>query len=259
MIVTTTRKGADVLEGRAQLITLELEGQFVPRKDVSIEEMISFYKDDVLVIGKGKTSLYSKQGGDPFFYHPNSAMFRVKQYQKTNYDPLVAAADLSTGMSFLDCTLGLASDSLVAQLAVGETGHVTGLEANQILAWIVRTGLQSWQDGSSLMINSMRRIEVIHAHHSDYLPKLAENSYDVVYFDPMFEQHISSSTGIRALKQFACHDDLSDHVIEEALRIARSRVVLKDHYASERFERFGFQVIKRQHAAFHYGNIEIKK
>ncbi|GAE24345.1 L-isoD(D-D) O-methyltransferase [Halalkalibacter wakoensis JCM 9140] len=257
MIITTARKRADELEGKAHIFSSELDSQFIKRNEMSVQDLIEFYKEDVLVVGKGKVTLYSKNGGEPFFYHPNSAMFRVKQFQKTNYDPLVATANLSEGMSFLDCTLGLASDSLVAQMAVGKSGHVTGLEANQVLASIVRHGLLNWQDGGAVMLDAMRRIEVIHAHHKDYLKGLADHSYDVVYFDPMFEQHIADSTGIKALKQFACHDDLTEQIMNEAIRVAKSRVVLKDHYSSERFKRLGFQVMKRQHAAFHYGFISI--
>ncbi|KHF38648.1 class I SAM-dependent methyltransferase [Halalkalibacter okhensis] len=257
MIITTARKGVDVLEEKAQQFSLELASRYIRRNEASVQDLLQLYKEDVLVVGKGKVVLYSQDGGEPFFYHPNSAMFRVKQFQKTNYDPLVAAADLSKGMSFLDCTLGLASDSLVAQVVVGETGRVTGLEANQALASIVRQGLRTWQDGGDFMLKAMRRIEVIHAHHKDYLQNLADHSYDVVYFDPMFEQHLSTSTGIKGLKQFACHDDLSNEIIDEAIRVSRSRVVLKDHYESKRFNRYGFQVMKRQHSTFHYGFITI--
>lgn len=36
-------------------------------------------------------------------------------------------------MSFLDCSLGLGSDSIVASFIVGESGSVTGIEARQSL------------------------------------------------------------------------------------------------------------------------------
>ncbi|MFC0471970.1 class I SAM-dependent methyltransferase [Halalkalibacter kiskunsagensis] len=256
MIVTTARKGADVLAEKAQTLSVELKSRFILREDASVQDLIYSYGEDILVVGINKVTLYSKHGGHPFFYHPSSAMFRVKQFLKTGYDPLVSVAGLKSGMTFLDCTLGLASDSLVAQVAVGELGHVTGLEANLVLASIVRNGLKTWQDGSSLMLDAMKRIEVTHSHHSSYLANLPDHSFDVVYFDPMFDQHLSDSTAMRALKQFACHDDLTKDVINHALRVAKLRVVLKDHYESERFKKFGFHVIKRQHSAFHYGYIE---
>ncbi|GAE34693.1 class I SAM-dependent methyltransferase [Halalkalibacter akibai] len=259
MIVTTARKGADVLAEKAQTCSEQLKASFIVRKENSVQDLMDIYGQDVLVVGKNKLTLHSKSGGDPFFYHPNSSMFRVKQFIKTGYDPLVETAGLKEGMSFLDCTLGLASDSLVAQLAVGATGSVTGLEANPTLAYIVRNGLQSWLEGGKEMLEAMRRINVLPVNHSSYLASLSDQSFDVVYFDPMFDQHLSGSTGIKGLKQFACHDDLNHQVIAHALRIAKTRVVLKDHFKSERFERFGFNVVKRQHAAFHYGYINTQK
>ncbi|MFC0558520.1 class I SAM-dependent methyltransferase [Halalkalibacter alkalisediminis] len=257
MIVTTTRKKANELAEKASLWSVELNGRFIVRNDASVQELINAYGEDVLVVGKARETLYPKEGTEPFFYHPNSAMFRVKQFIKTGYDPLVETADLKEGMSFLDCTLGLASDSLVAQIAVGQSGLVTGVEANQMLAYMVQSGLQSWQEGGTEMLNAMRKINVVHQHHASYLASLSSESYDVVYFDPMFEQHLSDSTGIRGLKQFACHDDLDEEVITHALRVAKKRVVLKDHFQSARFQRFGFNVIRRQHSAFHYAFIQI--
>ncbi|ARK30917.1 class I SAM-dependent methyltransferase [Halalkalibacter krulwichiae] len=258
MIVTTVRKNADVLVEKAKDWNRVLSGQLVNRNDRSVQDLINEYNEDVLVVGRDKVTLHSVNGGEPFFYHPNSAMFRVKQFLKTGYDPLVQTAQLQRGMSFLDCTLGLGSDSLVAQLAVGEQGLVRGIEANQALANLVRHGLQTWQEGQKEMLDAMKRIEVIHEDHFSYLASQPSNSFDIVYFDPMFDTHISDSSGIQGLKQFACHDDLDEHVIKEALRVAKERIVLKDHYLSKRFKRFGFEVIKRQHASFHYGWLDKK-
>ncbi|WP_227935890.1 class I SAM-dependent methyltransferase [Alkalihalobacillus deserti] len=257
MIVTTARKRADALSEKAKSWSSQLNSRFIVRSDTSVQDLINTYAEDVLVVGKARETLYPKEGSEPFFYHPNSAMFRVKQFLRTGYDPLVETAGLRKGMSFLDCTLGLASDSLVAQLAVGKSGLVTGVEANQTLAYMVQSGLQSWQEGGTEMLDAMKRISVVHDHHLSYLASLPNQSYDVVYFDPMFEQHLSDSTGIRGLKQFACHDDLNEKVISHALRVAKTRVVLKDHYQTARFQRFGFNVIKRQHSAFHYAYIQI--
>nr|WP_295971709.1 hypothetical protein [uncultured Bacillus sp.] len=42
------------------------------------------------------------------FFHPNLAMVRAKRMLNGQVDPLITAAGLKEGMSFLDCTLGLA-------------------------------------------------------------------------------------------------------------------------------------------------------
>ncbi|WP_100373121.1 class I SAM-dependent methyltransferase [Bacillus sp. FJAT-45037] len=257
MIVTTARKQATRLESQAISVAHSLHAIFVKREDVSVEDLLKAYESQVLVVGQSRLTLYSRETSEPFFYHPSSAMFRVKQFLRTGDDRLIQVTQLSEGMSFLDCTLGLASDSLVAKLAVGSIGKVIGLEANQEIAFIVANGLSHWQEGPVEMIERMREIEVIHAQHRSYLEKAETSSIDVVYFDPMFEQHVERSTGIRGLKAIACHDDLNKETIQQAIRVAKKRVVLKDHWQSERFSRYGFTQIKRSHAAFHYGFIDV--
>ncbi|WP_368504121.1 class I SAM-dependent methyltransferase [Alkalihalophilus sp. As8PL] len=257
MIVTTARKQASRLEQKAKEVANKLSSLFIERKDASVTDMIKRYQTNVIVVGKGRLTLYPADNGDPFFYHPSSAMFRVKQWSRGGSDPFIDVAALKKGMSMVDCTLGLASDSLVAKLAVGVNGRVIGLEANPVVAYIVQEGLQTWQEGSKEMIQRMREIEVIHIHHLTYLQSAETSSIDVVYFDPMFEVHVETSTGIKGLKSIACHDDLNEEILYHAKRVAKSRVVIKDHWQSERFERFGFNQVKRQHAAFHYGSIDV--
>ena len=90
----------------------------------------------------------------------------------------------------------------------------------------------------------MRRIEVIEANHYELLKTLPDNHFDVVYFDPMFEETIEESNGIKGLTHFAANHDFTMEIINEAKRVARKRVVLKDHFRSSRFQRFGFDVLK---------------
>ena len=49
-------------------------------------------------------------------------MFRVKRLMRGEHDPFVQATQLESGMTVLDCTLGMASDSIVASYMVGESG-----------------------------------------------------------------------------------------------------------------------------------------
>ena len=104
----------------------------------------------------------------------------------------------------------------------------------------------------------MRRVEIRQVHHYEALTQMADHSFDVVYFDPMFEESIMESDGIRTLTHFAVARPLTEEIIYEAKRVARKRVVLKDHFRSLRFEQFGFTVLKRKTSKFHYGYIEIE-
>lgn len=257
MIVTTSRRHAEQLYDEALSFSKKLNRPFIKRDHHSIKQMIARYNEDVFVVSKEKLSLYSKHGGAPFFYHPNAAMPRGKFFLRSGHDPLIEAAQLKEGMTFLDATLGLAADSLIAKLAVKESGRVVGVEAHEGIATIVEHGLKTWNEGDERIIEAMRAIEVVCADHLTYLRSLPDKSFDVVYFDPLFEEAILDSSGIEALRSFAIDDDLSVEAIEEAKRVARKRVVLKDHYKSSRFQAFRFQVIKRSNAAFYYGFIEV--
>lgn len=183
-------------------------------------------------------------------------MFRVKRLMRGEHDPFVQATQLERGMTVLDCTLGMASDSIVASYIVGESGKVTGLEGNEYMAYIMENGLKTWSSSVSEIDEAMQRIDVKQTEHFAFLKQCEDNSYDIVYLDPMFEETVIESDGIKGLKHFALYHDITDETIAEAKRVARKRVVLKDHFRSSRFEKHNFHVYKRKSAKFHFGVID---
>jgi 16S rRNA G966 N2-methylase RsmD len=257
MIVTTAGKNAERIYEKAKETAHLLNSSFVDRGRHSISSIIEKYNDNVLMIGVDKISYHPKDGSFPFFFHPNSSMFRVKQLLRGDKDPFIEAAKLKAGMSLLDCTLGLGSDSIVASLVAGENGKVTGIESSKAISFVVQSGLKVWDSSIKVMNDAMRRIEVIHSDHYEFLKKAADNRFDIVYFDPMFESSIQSP-GIQGLKGSADYHVITPEVIEEALRVASQRVVMKDSRNSSKFEELGFNVIQRN-ASFLYGVIEKKK
>lgn len=254
MIVTTAGKNAKRIQDKAKEVAVSLCSPFLDRGSRSISSIIETYHDDVLMIGVDKISYHPKDGSSPFFFHPNSSMFRVKQLLRGDKDPFIEAAKLHRGMSLLDCTLGLGSDSIVASLVTGEEGRVTGIESSKPVSFVVQSGLKVWDSKLNEMNDAMRRISVIHCDHYEYLKKADDNSYDVVYFDPMFESTIESP-GIQGLKGTADYSAVDQDVIKEALRVASNRVVMKDNRTSSKFEELGFTVLKRN-ANFLYGFIK---
>lgn len=257
MIVTTAGRTNEEMAQYAKRIAEELRCSFVVRNDISVYKLHEQYGQDVLVVGKNRLAIYPKGTEESFFFHPNSAMFRVKRLMRGEHDPFVQAAKLEKGITVLDCTLGMASDSIVASYVVGKEGSITGLEGNQYMAYVMEKGLQQWQAGVTEIDEAMRRITVNQTEHFAFLKQCEDNSYDVVYLDPMFEETVIESDGIRGLKHFALYNDVTDETIREAKRVARKRVVLKDHFRSTRFERHHFTVYKRKSAKFHFGVIEI--
>jgi 16S rRNA G966 N2-methylase RsmD len=256
VFVTTAGRTNESMTTKARAIAIELKAEFIPRKKRSVSAIQEIVKDDCLVVGKDRLELFPLGAAEPFFFHPNSAMFRVKRLMKGESDPFIDAAKLQEGMSFLDCSLGLGSDSIVASFVVGESGSVTGIEARPELAYLVKNGLKAWDSGYEAINKAMDKINVMQGYSIEYLKAQEDNSVDCVYFDPMFDESILESDGIRVLTHFAVYDGLSKEVIEHAYRVARKRVVMKDHFKSSRFDEYGFNVYRRKTAKFHFGVIE---
>jgi len=256
MFITTAGRTNQQMIENAIHTAKTLEVPYVPRRKKSISLLQEEWDSGCLVVGKERIELFEKGSTQPFFFHPNSAMFRIKRLLQGGHDPFADIAQLSKGMTVLDCTLGLSSDAIVASFLVGEEGKVIGIEGQKYLAFIVQKGLQTWDSSLESMNGAMERIEVVHSSSLDYLKNQPNESVDCVYFDPMFEESVLESDGIKALGQFAVYDDLTEELLQEANRVAKTRIILKDHYKSTRFEKYGFQVVKRKTSKFHFGVID---
>jgi hypothetical protein len=256
MFVTTAGRTNEDMKQLAKNLANELQSPYIDRNKRSVANLQKLFDDSCIVVGKERLELFPYGEVEPFFFHPNSAMFRIKRLQRGEHDPFLDACQLREGMSFLDCTLGLASDSIVASYQVGEKGKVLGLEAEKYLSYIVEDGLKNWSSAVPEIDQAMRRVKVKNIHCYEFLQTLPSDSVHCIYFDPMFEEKILESDGIQALANVAVYNPFQLEWIEEALRVAKNRVVLKDHYLSERFEKFGFHVIKRKTAKFHFGILE---
>ncbi|WEG10854.1 class I SAM-dependent methyltransferase [Pullulanibacillus sp. KACC 23026] len=256
MIITTSRRVQSKFVEKAYQLSHVYGFSYRERKGLSIEAFKAAHQEDIIVVGKDGISIVPLDEETALFFHPNVAMIRAKRLLKGEKEALVSIAKLKEGMSFLDCTLGLASDSLVASLAVGPNGSVIGIEGNQLLYLLAREGLASFSSGNMTIDQAMRRITVVNCDHLSFLKKSEDRSVDVVYFDPMFETAIAASNGINSIRGQAIRSDLTKEVIEEAKRVARQRVVLKDHWKSLRFEKLGFIQHVRKTSMFHYGTIE---
>ncbi|MEA0562364.1 class I SAM-dependent methyltransferase [Lysinibacillus irui] len=256
-IVTTAGRPDEVSMALAAFACQELGATFEPRKKRSIHKMSQALQAHVMVAGKNRYDYYAYGAQEPFFFHPNSAAFRLKRVARGETEPFLEAAQLQQGDSVLDCTLGLAADAILAAYTVGEAGRVVGLEANPNVAFIVRQGMQTYDTAELPLTACMRQIEVIQSEAIHYLKTLPDNAFDVVYMDPMFEEIIEEANNFQALRQAGEHVTLTDEWVHEAKRVAKKRVVLKAHFRSEWFAIYGFQQYERITAKFHYGVLNV--
>ena len=76
-------------------------------------------------------------------------------------------------------------------------------------------------------MQDLQRIEIIHAEASAFLKTLPENSFEAVYFDPMFRQPVRKSSEMVPLRPLAFSEPLTLEMVELALHAA-PRVVIKE-------------------------------
>jgi hypothetical protein len=258
MIITTAGRSTSELVAKAKKLSISFGFPYKRRNGVSIKALKEKYQDDIVVVGNSSLFIAPLHAESELFFHPNLSMVRAKRMFKGEKEPLIETAKLKEGMSFLDCTLGLAADSIIASIAVGSSGMVTGVEGNRLLYFLAKEGLTSFSSGNKQFDEAMRRIEVVYSHHYSFLQQAATDSVDVIYFDPMFRLSVDTSSGMNSIRGLALTTDIGGEVIAEAKRVARERVVLKDHWKSERFTQLGFTQYKRKTSLFHYGTIELK-
>ncbi len=257
-IVTTARKFTDDAENLAVETAKKLNLKFVRRENFSLDALKKIHDAENILIAKNNSLVVSTENGELFF-HPNTAHLRIKNLRRGLNDRLIDATKLSEGMKILDCTLGLGSDAIVESFVVGESGKVVALEKSPALAEVVRFGLKNFSADNEKILSAMRRIEVVTTDYLDYLKAAEKNSFDVVYFDPMFRRPVEKSSGINPLRPVADNRPVSSEAVREACRVAKNFVVLKENSRSEEFNRLLFKIAEGgKYSSISFGVIDCK-
>lgn len=240
-VAVTTSRDDDILITKANSIAEELSIDFIPRKKRNLDKIrTEFDLEYLLVVERDQVVL---KGKTYLAWHPGMSVPRIKALREGKTDHMVEALGLKAGCEVLDCTFGLGSDALVAAYAVGPAGHVTGLEKNKYIAWISRWGMEHFHGLNKYIHTALKRITVLNSDYLDYLGKKPSDSYDAVYFDPMFRHAREKSSSMNPLRPLACHEPLTPEAIREALRVARYRVVMKENSQGREFARLKAQYV----------------
>lgn len=258
MIVTTSAKPSDRALEQASRLALELSAQLKTRGNLTVRKLIEMSRDErLLVVTEQEVRFYDGQSEAPLYFHPSMAFVRVKRLRRGETDPLIQLSGCREGDSIIDCTAGLASDSLVFSYAAGASGSVIAIESEPVLCALVREGLAGYETGLEDVDAAMRRIVMRCVNHLDYLKALPDKSADIVYFDPMFRQPIKESSSMEPLRSIANMDALTSEVVEQAVRVARKSVILKEHQSSGEFARLGFERRHVNTSKIAYGVIQL--
>ncbi|NRT01864.1 putative methyltransferase [Clostridium beijerinckii] len=235
--VTTTRDADESLNYKAKGVSKDLNISYIKRGNFSIKETILKDGFDYLLVVE-RDKIVIKGEDSALFWHPNMSELKVKSIRQGNKEAIIEATKLEEGNSILDCTLGLAGDSLVFSAVVGEKGYVVGTEINKYIAYLSKCGLENYNGVNGKNINN---IKVVNESYEDYILKQRDNSFDVVYFDPMFKEPNRKSTSINSFRDFADHKGLTKDILAEALRVCSKRVVIKERQGSNDFEKLGIE------------------
>lgn len=240
MLVTTSSDPTEQVTASAQAAATELHAKWVARGRNSLAKLMANHSESAILLVSRERLEYHQIDQPVFYFHPSMAAVRVKRLLRGEGDTLLTAADVRKGDTVLDCTAGLASDSIVLAHAVGSEGRVTALESEQVIQYVVREGLKRYVYEVEALNEAMRRVELLHANHDDYLRQADSKSVDIVYFDPMFRQPIHESSSISPLRGLANGGELASRTLEEACRVARKAVVMKEITRSSEWKRLNF-------------------
>lgn len=237
-VITTVRNPAAEEAERARRLSAATGQVFYERAGYGLPKLFELAKRSrdpqapeptgIYVVGRKEDSFWHPSG-ESFVYHPGMAVHRIQAIADGRGDPMVAAMELLPGDTVLDCTAGLCSDALVASYVVGTTGKVRALESSLPVGLIVGQGLAVYTaERRDYILPAMRRIELRLVRASEYLAEQPADSWDIVYFDPMFHNPVRESTGIAALRLVADPAPLQPATLRLAARAARRAVVVKD-------------------------------
>jgi hypothetical protein len=106
---------------------------------------------------------------------------------------------------------------------------------------------------------SWQKVQLSFGDNLEVLQQMKTNSIDVVYFDFMFNETIEKSTGLKVIKSVTANDGLTKEHLNEALRVAKQRVVVKSSYGNQMIHQLGLKVYpENKQRRFHYGVYEVK-
>lgn len=236
-------------------------------------ESIVNESEDFPLLRITKKGLFLEQNGQRLFFHPNMAILRFVNIMRGDGDRFLKAVELDKGDSFLDATMGLGVDILIASWAVGAEGKVLALESSPLIFSLVTEGLESMknkvfpestQSVKKQAWNELSKassyIKTIHVDHLDYLKSLPDSSIDVIYFDPMFRLTCTKSSAMKPIKTWSNPNPIKQETIEQALRVAKRRIVLKERKNSPEFSKLGFKtILENKYSPIDFGIIKISE
>lgn len=274
-IITTSLRQEDKAGEHAKLLAHDYKIPYFRRKKRSIAKIFAQNQDIQYIFSVDHLNRLSltKRGYNSIKFHPGLSLIRIKRIIQSGRqaDSFIQLLDIQDDSTILDATIGQASDAIVAQF-VARNGQVVGLEKDPYLALLTKHGLANYKfvydesSKSEAKLNfelieqieaTMRKIIVFNVDHKDYLLEADGESFDYIYFDPMFRRGVDSSTSMQIFSNYTIDDRLDKSVINEGRRVAKKMIVLKERSYSPEFPRLSFNEITRKNSSTSFGIINL--
>jgi predicted methyltransferase len=200
IIITTTQ--SNVFPAPDLKAFIEDSGlEFAARQRKSLSTLMAENQAAALIVWEnGRPVLYMED--QKFFFHPSMAKNRISGMRRgISYDVMAKACDLQQGDSFLDCTMGMGADTIVASYL--SAGKVIGLEKSTGIYNVVKWGMRNYHSRMNWLDEAIHKIQVVQADHLDFLKQQSDSSFDIIYFDPMFRRPLLTSQPLAPLRLLA--------------------------------------------------------
>ncbi len=122
MIVTTSYEPQEEIIHRSKGIAKQLQCPWVQRNKLSLSKLKEKYKVQQVWIVTRMDMIYYHEQQPPLFFHPSTALLRIKRLLKGEKDTLIECSGASRGDCILDCTAGMGSDAIVFSYWTGKEG-----------------------------------------------------------------------------------------------------------------------------------------
>lgn len=222
VVITTSHKASNEAVGLAKFLSKEFSIPYYNRRHVA--ERVKNGEIDFYYVVDNNLNLSIHIGDQKLFFHPGIAKIRMENYKRDGRDYLIEALKPDENDVVYDGTFGLGMDAVFMAYFVKK---VVGTEVSPHIFRVVSYGLKKYVSKENWINESIKKIELYNEDMKEFIKKQPDKSFDIVYCDPMFENPVFESSSLNPIRPFASYDTINDETIQEMIRIARKRVVIK--------------------------------
>lgn len=222
--ITTSPRPTDQILHHAARLAEEMELTLSPRSGSSMKRLAHrFPGAGWLVTGPGESLTCLTPEGQRMRWHLGLAKSRIAAANKGRPDYLLQSLQPAPGERYFDATLGMAHDAL---LVASRGASIVAMELDPIVHAITTSGLKALSQAGDALSAAASRVETRTGDHTDFLRHCETDSFDGVFFSPMFMAPNFRANDLEGLREIAHADWLHPDALSEARRISR-KVVLK--------------------------------